>query len=289
MSAMDPALTAAYDTCRRMHRRHDPTYYWATRRLPAEIRPATHALYGYVRTADQLVDGPRRPPTAAARRAALDAWERELARGLDEGVSANPVVGALVDAARRHDLPLAELTPYMRSMRVDCARVRISSWEELVAYMEGSAGSVGRIMAPLLGVPERHHADYGRLGLAFQHANFVRDVAEDYELDRIYLPEEDRERFGVPEEHFGRPTATPELRALVEHEVGRARRLFAAAAPAVIAAPAAVRPGIRLACAVYESVLDRVEAAGYDVLGRRMGVRLWRLPLVAAGALRPSS
>src|SRR5215204_3201977 len=154
MPAMDPALTEAYDTCRRMHRRHDPTYYWATRRLPPEVRPATHALYGYVRTADQLVDGPRRPPTPEGRRAALDAWERELARGMDEGGSANPVVGALVDAARRHDLPLSELTPYMRSMRVDCARVRISSWEDLVAYMEGSAGSVGRIMAPLLGVPE---------------------------------------------------------------------------------------------------------------------------------------
>ena len=70
MPAMDPALTAAYDTCRRMHRRHDPTYYWATRRLPAEVRPATHALYGYVRTADQLVDGPRRPPTPETRRAA---------------------------------------------------------------------------------------------------------------------------------------------------------------------------------------------------------------------------
>ena len=65
-----------------MHRRHDPTYYWATRRLPADVRPATHALYGYVRTADQLVDGPRRAPTPEARRAALDAWEGELARGL---------------------------------------------------------------------------------------------------------------------------------------------------------------------------------------------------------------
>jgi phytoene synthase len=283
---MDPALTAAYDTCRRMHRRHDPTYYWATRRLPADVRPATHALYGYVRTADQLVDGPRRPPTPEARRAALDAWERELARGLDEGGSENPVVGALVDAARRHDLPLTELEPYMRSMRVDCAPVRIGTWAELVAYMEGSAGSVGRIMAPLLGVPKRHHGDFGRLGIAFQHANFVRDVAEDFRLDRIYLPAEDRERFGVGEEHFAAPTASPELRALVAHEVGRARRLFDAARPAVAAAPAAVRPGIRLACAVYESVLDRVEAAGHDVLGRRTGVRPWRLPALAFGALR---
>ena len=94
--------------------------------------------------------------------------------------------------------------------------------------------------------------------------------------------------FGVHEVIAGDSVRSPEeLRALVEHEVARARRLFAAAAPAVAAAPAAVRPGIRLACAVYESVLDRVEAAGYDVLGRRMGVRLWRLPLLAFGALRP--
>jgi 15-cis-phytoene synthase len=286
MPAMDPALTSAYDTCRRMHRRHDPTYYWATRRLPEDVRPATHALYGYVRTADQLVDGPRRAPTPQARRAALDAWEAELRRGLRDGASPHPVIGALVHAARRHDLPLGELGPYMRSMRTDCEPVRIASWEELCAYMDGSAGSVGRIMAPLLGVEERHRADYGRLGLAFQHANFIRDVREDWRLDRIYLPREDRERFGVAEEDFGRERATPELRALIAHEVARARRLFAAAAPAVAAAPAAVRPGVRLACAVYESVLDRVEAAGHDVLGRRTGVRLWRLPLVAWGALR---
>jgi phytoene synthase len=287
MPAMDQALTDAYDTCRRMHRRHDPTYYWATRRLPAEVRPATHALYGYVRTADQLVDGPRRAATPGARRAALDAWEDELRRGLRFGGSPNPVVGALVDAAGRHDLPLDELGIYMRSMRIDCAPVRIASWEELCGYMEGSAGSVGRIMAPLLGVPRHHHADYGRLGLAFQHANFVRDVREDFEMDRIYLPREDRERFGVADEHFAGKRATPELRALIAHEIARARRLFAAAAPAVAAAPAAVRPGVRLACAVYESVLDRVEASGYDVLGRRTGVRLRRLPWIAFGALRP--
>src|SRR3954454_489982 len=113
MPATDPTLEAAYDTCRRMHRRHDPTYYWATRRLPREVRPATHALCGYVRTADQLVDGPRRAPTAAARRAALDAWERELRDG-----GPHPVVRALVDAAVRHEMPLEELGKYMRSMRV---------------------------------------------------------------------------------------------------------------------------------------------------------------------------
>jgi phytoene synthase len=282
MPAMDPALTDAYETCRRMHRRHDPTYYWATRRLPREVRPATHALYGYVRTADQIVDGPRRPPTPERRRAVLDAWERELHDG-----GPSPIVRALVDAAGRHDLPLGELDVYMRSMQIDCAPVRMGSWDELASYMDGSAGSVGRIMAPLLGVPERHRSGYGSLGVAFQHANFIRDVREDAKLGRIYLPGEERSRFGVPDADFAAPTASPALRALVEHEVGRARALFAAAAPAVAAAPASVRPGVRFACAAYESVLDRVEAAGYDVLGRRMGVRLWRVPLLVFGALRP--
>ncbi len=273
MGAMDPSLSAAYDACRRLQLRHDPTYYWATRRLPADVRPATHALYGYVRTADQIVDGPDRPATPDARRAALDAWEHELL----DGRSTHPAVVALVDAGERHALPLDELGPYMRSMRVDCGPVRIDTWEELLDYMDGSAGSVGRIMAPLLGVPERHHADFGHLGQAFQLANFVRDVREDFTLDRIYLPAEDRERLGVDEVDFARRRATPALRALVAQQVARARALFAAAEPAVAAAPASVRTGIRIACAAYGRVLDRAEAAGGDVLARRVGVRAWDL------------
>jgi phytoene synthase len=279
---MDSALCAAYETCRRLHRRHDPTYYWATRRLPAEVRPATHALYGYVRTADEIVDGPRRPPTPEARRAALDAWEAALARGLRDGRSAHPVVGALVDAGARHRLPLGELEAYMRSMRRDCAPVRMLTWDELCGYMHGSAGSVGRIMAPLLGVPARFQDDYRQLGLAFQLTNFLRDVREDYVLERVYLPAEDRERFGVAESDLARPRATAELRALVAFEARRARALFAGAEGAVAAAPNPARRGVRLACAAYLRVLDRVERV--DVLRRRTGLRAWMLPGVVARA-----
>jgi 15-cis-phytoene synthase len=279
-------LDSSYETCRRMHRRYDPTYYWATRRLPAEIRPATHALYGYVRTADEIVDGPRRAASAESRRAALDAWERELERGLEAGASPHPVVGALVDAGRRHRLPLGELRTYMCSMRIDCAPVRIETWPELEAYMDGSAGSVGRIMAPLLGVPERHQADYGGLGRAFQLTNFIRDVREDTALDRVYLPAEERDRFGVAEEQLRAEHASPELRALLAHEVRRARRLFADAEPAIAAAPGSVRGGVRFAVGVYMRVLDRVERIDFDVLGRRAGVRAWQLPGAAIGALR---
>ncbi|HTE61569.1 MAG TPA: phytoene/squalene synthase family protein [Solirubrobacteraceae bacterium] len=285
-SLMDPFLDHSYETCRRLQRRHDPTYYWATRRLPAEIRPATHALYGYVRTADEIVDGPDRPASAEARLAALDAWERELEHGRAAGRSTHPIVGALVDAGLRHGLPLDELRTYMRSMRIDCAPVRIETWPELEAYMDGSAGSVGRIMAPLLGVPARHHAGFGRLGQAFQLTNFIRDVREDRRLDRVYLPAEDRARFGVGEEDLGRDHASPELRALLATEVRRARGLFAEAGPAMASAPGSVRTGIRFAVAVYLRVLDRVERIEFDVLGRPSGVRVWQLPGAALGALR---
>jgi phytoene synthase len=279
---MDPGLREGYDRARRMLRRHDPTYYFATRRLPAELRPATHALYGYVRTADEIVDGPRRDPHPEQRRAKLDAWERELTRGVN---ARHPIVRALADAAARHRLPLGELRVYMRSMRVDCAPVRIGSWDELVAYMDGSAGSVGRIMAALLGIPPRHHAGLGRLGLAFQLANFIRDVGEDRRLDRVYLPAEDRARFGVSEDDLAAPRATPELRALLAHEVERARALFASARPAIAAAPASVRPGVRVAVGLYTRMLNRVEANGYDVLARRAGVRAWHLPGAVRDAL----
>jgi phytoene synthase len=137
-------------------------------------------------------------------------------------------------------------------------------------------------MASLLGAPAR---DFGRLGLAFQLANFIRDVREDHRMDRVYLPASDRARFGVAECDLGASRAGPELRALVAHEVGRARELFASAAPGVAAAPRSVRPGIRIAVGLYSRMLDRVEASGFDVLGRPGGVRVWDLPGAVVEAL----
>ena len=242
------------------------------------MRPAVHALYAFVRGADELVDGPHRAARPEERRSDLDRLERELVTGLEEGRSPDPVISALADAGARHDLPLGELRTYMDSMRTDCGRVRIESWEELERYMEGSAAAVGRIMAPLLGAPPDARESFARLGLAFQLTNFIRDVREDYLLDRIYLPGEDCARFGVAEEDFAGREASPGFRAMLALEVGRARRLFGEGTPALAAVEPRVRPGMRLARAVYVSVLDRVERLGYDVLGRDA-----RLPPLALG------
>ena len=268
-----------------MLRRHDPTYFWAVRRLPPEVRPAVYALYGFVRGADEIVDGPDRPPEPELRRAALDGWEAELRQGMEAGGSPHPVIAALVDAAGRHDLPLDELSIYMDSMRVDCDDVRIESRAELDRYMRGSAGAVGRIMATVLDAPPTHHEAFERLGTAFQLTNFIRDVREDYSLGRIYLAAEDRRRHGVEESVIARGEATAGFRALVAEEVGRARERFEQGRPASEGVAPAVRRGMRLARGVYLGVLDRVEAVGYDVLRPRPGLAPWRAGVAAVLSL----
>ncbi|HWH95491.1 MAG TPA: squalene/phytoene synthase family protein [Baekduia sp.] len=237
-----------------MQRRHDPTFHLATQALGRDVRPAVHALYGFLRGADELVDGPGRPPTPAARRAALDAWQATLADGIAAGGSDHPLIAALVDAGRRHDLPLEELAVYMDSMRVDCdGRVRIGSRAELDTYMNGSAAAVGRVMAPLIGVPARLREDVARLGVAFQLTNFLRDVREDYAMDRVYLPGLDEQALAE-----GRPAPAP------LDEVRRAHQLFGESARAVLGAcsPRA-RPGVALATTIYRRVhLARIERRG---------------------------
>jgi phytoene synthase len=276
-----PPPAEAYATCRRMLRRHDPTYHLAVSRLPRERRSAVHALYGFVRGADEIVDGAAGSDLKPhERRHALDEWQGELERGVASGRSDHPVIGALVHAAIAHGLPVAELRPYMASMRMDCGRLRIQTREELERYMDGSGASVGRIMAVILGAPGESER-LGRLGVAFQLTNFLRDLREDYLLDRIYLPADERERHGVDERDLSAATASTSLRELVASEVRIARELFAETAPALAAAIPSARRGIVLARAVYCAVLDRIERNGYDVLGRASRPRLYDLARVA--------
>jgi 15-cis-phytoene synthase len=268
-------LEESYRTCRRLQRRHDPTYYWATRCLPREVQPAVHALYGFVRGADQIVDGLGRPPAGSPRRAALDAWQAELERGLSRGHSDHPVIAALVDAGPRHGLPLHLLGRYMDSMRVDCEEpVRIASRAQLDDYMEGSAATVGRVISPLLGAPEPEAV--ARLGVAFQLTNFIRDVPIDWDLDRVYLP-------GLPEDDLRAGASTESLRERIAQEVARARGLFSETAGVALALAPGMRRGVRMARAVYAHVLDRVEGNGYDVLGERARLRPWEAARAALG------
>ncbi|MCW2999736.1 MAG: phytoene/squalene synthase family protein [Solirubrobacterales bacterium] len=280
LTPRDEAVHAAYGRCRRLQRRHDPTFFLATARLPRNRRPAVHALYGFLRGADEIVDGRHRASHPAARRAALDGWQAALHDGLTGARPAHPVLAALAHAGPRHDLPLHLLDRYMDSMRIDCEdRVRIGDPQALDRYMDGSAATVGRLMAPLLDAGESAVEPLAQLGVAFQLTNFIRDVREDWELDRVYLP-------GLDEETLRLGVVTPAFRERIGAEVRRARELFAQTATVQTEVPPSVRPGIRLARSVYERVLDRVEALDGDVLSRRTGVGAWGIARAAVDTVR---
>ena len=243
-----------------------------------------YALYGFVRGADQLVDGADRMPDPAARRLALDRWQAELERGIATGSSRHPVIAALVDAWAAARFTARELSVFMDSMRLDCGPVRVATSAELDRYMRGSAGAVGLIMAPLLGAPPELHSTVARLGTAFQLTNFIRDVREDFELDRVYLPAEVRARHGVTVQDIAERRTTDGLRTLLAAQVQRARHMFASTAILNEVFHPSTRRGVRLARTVYERVLDRIEALGFDVLRGPVRVPPWQLGGAALSA-----
>lgn len=264
-----------------MQVRYDPTFFLATSRLPRQRRPVVHALYGFFRGADEIVDGDRRASDADGRRTALDRWHAALRDGLDSGHSDHPVLAALAHAGRDGTLPLHLLDVYMRSMRVDCDDcVRIDSVSELDHYMDGSAATVGRIMAPVMGIDDAEgREELARLGVAFQLTNFIRDVHEDWTMNRVYLP-------GLDEASLRSGHVTAELREHVAVQVARARRLFAATADVEQAVPASMRRGVRVARTVYVRILDRVEQVEFDVLHQRTSLRPHAFALAGVEALR---
>lgn len=264
-----------------MQVRHDPTFFLATSRLPRQRRPVVHALYGFFRGADQIVDGDRRGTNADDRRLRLDRWHGALRDGLESGRCEHPVLAALAHAGRDGALPLHLLDVYMRSMRVDCDdRVRIADLAALDRYMEGSAATVGRIMAPVMGIDDAHGREQlARLGLAFQLTNFIRDVHEDWAMNRVYLP-------GLDEAVLRSGRATDDARQHVAAQVGRARRLFATTGDVEQLVPASMRRGVRLARTVYVRILDRVEQLEFDVLGGRTALGPHAYALAGVQALR---
>lgn len=281
----DPALRAAYGRCRELHRRHGRTYYLATRLLPPDRRPAVHALYGFARYADDLVDGAA-VPDAAARLAALRRalLEDDVCPAGDRDAAA--VVLALRDTMRRWPVRASLLGDFLDSMTADLTVTRYPTYGDLVGYMRGSAAAIGLIILPVLGTvgPAGDAAPYARdLGIAFQLTNFIRDVGEDLRRGRIYLPQADLRRFGVtPAALGGGPSDS--VRALLTYEIGRARGVYRAARPGIDLLAAVSRPCVLAAFRLYAGILDEVQRGGYLVLGPRARVGRRRRLAVAVPA-----
>jgi phytoene synthase len=279
---VDHRLAASYRRCRRLHRAHGKTYFLATLLLPPSRWRHVHALYGFARYADEIVDA--LDGTRADERATRLA---DLAARFRAGDRTDPVLPALLDTIERFDLDRTDFDKFLRSMAQDLTVSRYPTYADLLGYMEGSAAVIGTMMLPVLGSPDPAAArePARQLGLAFQLTNFIRDVSEDLARDRVYLPQEDLRRFGVTEDDLRRGMTTPAVRDLVAHEVARARRHYALAAPGIALLAPAAQPCVRAAYRLYGGILDEIVAAGYDVLRGRATVPVRRRARIAAACL----
>ena len=193
----DPRLRADYLHCRELAREHGRTYFLATRFLPAERRPAIHALYGFARTADDIVDDVTPGVTVESKRVGLQHLIDEFH---DPDGAREPSVRAALDTARRYELSPQLFEDFLTSMQMDLTVTEYDTFEDLHTYVWGSAAVIGLMVLPILGtvVPRDQAAPYAAdLGIAFQLSNFIRDVGEDLRLGRIYLPQESLRKFGV--------------------------------------------------------------------------------------------
>lgn len=300
-TARPVTLDESYARCRALNRAAGTTYFWATQVLPPVKRHHVHALYAFCRYADDIVDDVIVPDGRARReagpgggRSGEDDGEAALARreaaltdfgdrflvDLAAGESTDPVLRAVVHTARAFALDAELFRRFLRSMHMDLRVERYETWADLCGYMDGSAAVIGEMMLPILEPASPDAVGPARdLGLAFQLTNFLRDVGEDLDRGRVYLPQEDLARFGADP---WQRAVTPEWVALMRFEVARNRELYVSADRGIAALPDSTRPAIGAARRLYGGILDRVEANGYDVFSTRARVPLWRKLAAAA-------
>lgn len=259
-----------YELCRRLHARHGSTYYLSSRLFPPRRRRQVDAVYGFVRVPDEWVDNPDGfSPGEAARK--LAAYRRELIAGLEGERPLHPVLRAFCETALEIGIPREEPLVFLDAMERDLTQSTYPTYEELRDYMRGSAVAVAFMMFPILGIPMREGFREGAAALAeaMQMTNFLRDVGEDLDRGRIYLPLEDLERFGLSPEDLRRQEVTDAFVRLMRFEIERTRGLYAASDPEIDRLPAFGRKPVRLARELYSRILNRIEDRGCDVFGGR--------------------
>lgn len=264
----DKVLEAAYARCAEITRRSSSNFYYAFMLLPIERRRALYAVYAFCRYIDDIADD----GGVASPAALLERWREELKR-VYTGTVERPVSRALAANVRRFNIPQRYFEEVIDGVEMDLTRKRYETFDELRLYCRRVASAVGLICIEIFGYRNPATRTYAeRLGLAFQLTNILRDVREDSARDRIYLPHEDLERFGVTEDEILQSAYTPAFHQLMEFEAERARNFYREAGaalhpedrPAMIAAE-----GMRL---IYSALLERIVKSGYRVFDGRLSV-----------------
>ena len=282
-------VAQSYEACHMLARASHSNFYYAFYLLPKPKRDALAALYAFMRLIDDVAD---EGADLAAKQRGLARWRADLdeaVTGLDQcfdGTAALPLdwpphsaaartLPALADTLRRYKIPTRYLHDLISGAEMDLTVPTYPTFDRLREYCYRVAGTVGLTCTHVFGFRDPRALDLAeRLGLAFQLTNIIRDVHEDYELGRVYLPEEDLERYGVSPEDFARSEATLGMRELLRLEADRAWECYEQGAALLGLIEPESRPALWLLVHTYSALLARLEALDFAVFGER--VRLSR-------------
>jgi phytoene synthase len=254
-------------------RRASNNYSFASAFFPAEKRRHVEALYAFLRIGDDRVDVSH--AGFASPLAAIEDWEAAYWRAFEHGDSPHPVLRAYLRTAAERGIPAETMEPYFRAMKADLTVTRFPTFGDLIEYMEGSAMPVGRAMTYILGTRppatvEQALPGADSLSIAMQLSNFWRDVGYDWSIGRVYLPQEDLERFGYTEADLAAGRVTARLIELLEFQFERTECYYAHARQAVALLDRgrwAVMSGLE----VYRALLNGIRRNRYNVFDRRAG------------------
>ena len=267
---MDPRLRDSYTECKRLNSFHGKTYYLATLLLPKEKRPHVHALYGFARYADEIVDDLASHLTIAEKSALLKKWGDGVLADIRRGGSDDHVGRALVDTVQRFAIPVELFEAFLHSMTMDLSVTEYQTYDALMEYVYGSAAVIGLQMVPILGATDPAAFEAAqKLGIAFQLANFIRDVSEDLDRGRIYLPQDDLAAAGVTREMLTAKKLTPEIKVALQYQIARVRKLQEEAAKGIKLLDPTSQPCIMAASELYCGIVDEIEKINYEVFTHR--------------------
>ncbi|MEN9540345.1 MAG: hypothetical protein RLZZ459_436 [Cyanobacteriota bacterium] len=275
-----PSLDEAYEACRRETAQWAKTFYLGTLLMPPAKRRAIWAIYVWCRRTDELMDSPEamaRPVEELAER--LDAWEQRT-RQLFEGQVRDGLDRVMLDTIERYPQPLQPYLDMIEGMRMDLTTSRYATFEQLYLYCYRVAGTVGLMTQEVMGVdpayttapwserPDTSEAAVA-LGIANQLTNILRDVGEDRARGRIYLPQEDLERFGYSEAELMDGVLNDSWRELMRFQLERARAWFARSEAGVRWLAPDARWPVWASLRLYRGILDVIEELDYDVFNHR--------------------
>lgn len=280
LAAMPPALQTSYAHSRQIARSRAKNFYYSFVLLDRQRRNSLCAIYAFMRHCDDLSDEP------GATVAALEAWRQQMVEALAHRYAENPIWPGFADTVERYRIPHQYLHDMIDGVSSDLVRNRVESFEELYRYCYRVASVAGLCVVHIFGFREpRALALAEKCGIAFQLTNILRDIGEDYELGRIYLPRQDRERFGVSEASLGASAVAEPLRALLADYATRARAYFTESRPLLDLVDPSCRSSLWALIEIYSRLLDRIVASRYEVLGHRIRLSNLEKSRIVAKAL----